>query len=125
MTDHARSDVDSEPAAPEGPPLSFGFDPRSRRMTVHGELDFASGPILVRAIATLYGRSPGTVTIDIHGLEFTDAASLTLFLASCKALHAEGVPLLIEGATLTARRACNAAGLEALLAKQAGRTRRK
>jgi anti-anti-sigma factor len=117
MTERAQSGVHSEPAAAKGPSLSFGFDPAARRITVRGELDFANGAVLAGSISTLHGRNPGTVTVDVHGLEFTDAATFTLFLASCKALDAEGVPVLIDGATPTARRACQAAGLEALLAK--------
>jgi len=85
-------------------------------MTVNGILDFAHGAVLAAAIAAIHGRDPGRVTLDVHDLQFTDAASMTLFLASCKALRGEGVPLLIDGATPAARRACHAAGLDVLLA---------
>jgi anti-anti-sigma factor len=115
MTESSQSAVPAHYAEDDGPPLCFGFDPASRRVTVDGELDFANGAALAGAIAGLYDRDPGRVTVDVHDLEFSDAASLTLFLASCKALHLGGMPLRIEGASPTARSACHAAGLDALL----------
>jgi anti-anti-sigma factor len=116
MTEHTGSAERPDAAAPQSPPLRFGFDPGSRRLTFTGELDFANGTVLSAAIGAIHGRDPGRITVDIHQLQFTDAATLTLFLASCKALLADGVPILIEGASPLARRACHAAGLDALLA---------
>jgi anti-anti-sigma factor len=85
-------------------------------MTLNGELDFDNATGLAAAIEAIHGRDPGPITVDVHDVQFTDAATLTLFLASCKALHGEGVPILIDGASPSARRACHAAGLDALLA---------
>jgi anti-anti-sigma factor len=106
----------SLPAAdPHGPALRFSFDPGTRCMTLYGELDFTNAAVLASAIAAIHGRDPGHIRLDIHELRFTDAASVTLFLASCKALGGEDVPVLIDGATSSVRRACDAAGLGALL----------
>jgi anti-anti-sigma factor len=100
---------------PQSPALRFRFDPGTRRMTLYGELDFTNGAVLSSAISAIHGRDPGHITLDIRELRFTDPASVTLFLASCKALGGEGVPVLIDGATSSVRRACDAAGLGALL----------
>jgi anti-anti-sigma factor len=104
------------PGTPDGPPLRFRFDPSTRRLTLTGELDFDNGAVLAAAIGAIHGRDPGPITVDLHDMQFTDAASVTLFLASCKALNGQGVPILIAGATPSARRACHMAGLDALLA---------
>jgi anti-anti-sigma factor len=104
-------------AALEGPPLCFGFDPASRRMKIDGELDFANASVLAGVMATLFRPHLDSVIVDIHDVEFADAATQTLFLASCKTLHEADVALLIDGATPTARQACHAAGLDALLAE--------
>lgn len=116
MTEDTGSGGPPHLAAPQGPPLRLSFDPKSRCMTLNGELDFDNATGLAAAIEAIHGRDPGRITVDVHDLQFTDAASLTLFLASCKAMHAEGVPILIDGASPSARRACHAAGLDALLA---------
>jgi anti-anti-sigma factor len=97
-------------------PLRFGFDPATGRMTVRGELDFPSSAALADAMAILLEGDPGGAVVDVRDLRFADAASLTLFLASCSELRRAGLPLVISGAAPDARRACEAAGLRALLA---------
>lgn len=87
-------------------------------MTVRGDIDFANSAALVDAMTALLDRDLGTIIVDIRHLKVADAASLTLFLASCKALRDGGVQLRIVGATRTARRAGRAAGLDALLADE-------
>jgi anti-anti-sigma factor len=115
MTDQTGTGSPHHAAGAHTPPLRFSFDPSTRRVTLNGELDFANGAVLASTIAAIHGRDPGPITVDLHDLQFTDAASVTLFLASCKALGAEGVPILIDGATPSTRRACIAAGLGELL----------
>jgi anti-anti-sigma factor len=115
MTEHTESGGPVQAAPPSSPPLRLSFNPSTRRISLDGELDFANGAVLGSAIAAIHGRDPGPVTVDIHDLQFTDAASVTLFLASCKALSGENVPILIDGASPSVRRACHAAGLDALL----------
>lgn len=105
-------------AAPAGPALQFGFDAERRRMTVTGDIDFANSAALADAMTTLLDRDLGTIIVDVRHLKVADASSLTLFLASCKALRDSGVQLRIVGATPTARRASHAAGLDALLADE-------
>jgi anti-anti-sigma factor len=85
-------------------------------MTVRGELDFANTAVLADVTTTLLERDPGGLIVDISKLRFADAASMTLFLASCDSLAGQAIPVRIVGATLTVRRACHAAGLGALLA---------
>jgi anti-anti-sigma factor len=115
----AREMVDpSDPSAPDRA-FTFGFDSATRRVTVRGELDFANCSVLADVIKTLLQANPGRMTIDIEKLVFTDAASMTLFLASCTALSTEATSLRIVGATPTVHSACQAAGLDASLAPQA------
>lgn len=110
--------VTPDDEAPPGPALQFGFDAGRRRMTVHGDIDFANGAALADAMVTLFDRDLGTIVVDVGQLNFADAASLSLFLASCNALCDEGVQLRVVGATPIARRAFDAAGLDALLADE-------
>lgn len=84
-------------------------------MSVTGEIDFVNSAAMADVMATLLERDPGEVVVDVHDLHFADAASLTVFLASCRALRGGGSPVFIAGASADARRACHAAGLGALL----------
>lgn len=108
----------ADPADPSAPDRAFmfGFDSASRCMTVRGELDFANGSVLADVMKALLQAQPGRITIDIEELVFTDAASMTLFLASCTAFQAEATSLQIVGATPTVHSASQAAGLDARLA---------
>ena len=95
-----------------GPALRFGFDPAERRMTVAGELDSANADVLGDVMVAVLERDPGSLVIDISGLDFVDTASKASFLASCVVISSKATSLCIDGASPTTVRACLALGLD-------------
>ncbi len=96
-------------------------DPRTRTISVAGELDCASAPLLIRAGREL-ARQPGQIVIDLVGTRFVDAAGLGAVVEIGNALSAGGTrvvadrPVVVRGAGGEPRRAFVTGGLACLLA---------
>jgi anti-sigma B factor antagonist len=64
----------------------FRVDTREGRdravLSLHGELDLASAPLLEREIGDVDFATTATVVLDLQGLEFIDSTGLRMILAS-------------------------------------------
>ena len=65
---------DGPQADVEDPLFSVHIDATGRVITVSGELDVSTAPILDDAVRSLNAIAPGDVTIDCAGLTFADSA---------------------------------------------------
>lgn len=89
------------------------------RLAVAGELDIATAPQLLDAVAALAGRPPAAdgerVDLDLADLTFLDASGLDALLAAQELARAGGRRLRIVGARPFARVLLEITGLVAVL----------
>mgnify|MGYP001550121842 CR=1 FL=1 len=108
-----------EPAPPPchgtGPALAVQLDRSQLRVTVSGELDLASVPVLEDVLAHLLDAEPGHCTIDICDLSFIDAAGLGCLAAFADRVAAAGSTMSVVGASAHLRRVFDIVRLGALL----------
>jgi anti-anti-sigma factor len=62
-------------ASYQPPDFQISVDRTDRRVSISGELDIATVPLMVEAAALLQSR-PGDITIDLELVTFIDAATL-------------------------------------------------
>lgn len=93
------------------------IDSPHRRITVSGELDIASAPVLADAMAELLARDPGDSTVDISAVSFIDAGGLGCLVGFDNRLSATGASLTVAGAAPGQRRIFGLVGLTGLLAR--------
>jgi anti-sigma B factor antagonist len=72
-------------------------------VTLHGELDFASGGPLSSVFAELTG-GPRRVVVDLAGLEFVDSSGVKMLVAAARAVEDAGGSFVLAGPTATVRR---------------------
>ena len=72
-------------------------------VTLHGELDFASGGPLSSAFADLTGGWR-RVVVDLAGLEFVDSSGVKMLVAAARAVEDAGGTFAVAGPTATVRR---------------------
>lgn len=96
-------------------PLAVHVDRSQRRVTLHGELDVATAPLLADAIRLLVDVNPGDITIDICGVGFIDAAGIGCLVAQSRSLAAIGAKSTIVGATARVRQIFDIVQLRDLL----------
>lgn len=73
-------------------------------LTVRGELDMVTGPVLSEAISTAFVSSPALV-IDVSGLQFIDSTGLTVLMVARNDAAAIGGSLrIVTGPAGAARR---------------------
>jgi anti-sigma B factor antagonist len=84
-------------------------------VTLIGELDDASVPLLRDRLAELTGELVGDLVLDIAGLSFVDSTGLGLFVTVHKNLEERGRRLILLGPTPMARRILEITRLDSVL----------
>ena len=59
-------------------------------LSLHGELDLASAPLLEQELGDIDLAAAGTVVLDLQELEFIDSTGLRTILASQERVHGLG-----------------------------------
>ena len=80
------------------------LDQDSTRVVLHGELDLATTPLLVRELEQAERGDPRLLVLDLAGVTFVDVAGLTAMLAAARRASAGGRRVLVSGARAPIRR---------------------
>jgi len=67
------------------------------RLTVVGEIDLSTVPLLEAVLEPLIAERPGQVAMDLRGVTFCDVSGLTRLLAARTVLEAFGGELVLHG----------------------------
>ena len=65
------------------------------RLAAAGELDVATGPLLLRHVRNLVDRGATTVTVELDTLDFVDASGVGSLLAAKRMVEAGGGRLVL------------------------------
>ncbi|MGY0236712.1 STAS domain-containing protein [Longispora urticae] len=72
-------------------------------VTVSGEIDVATAPILQRRLAALYADDRLRLVVDLSGVTFCDSVGVGVLIGAARALHGRGLvhltglcPLLVR-----------------------------
>jgi anti-sigma B factor antagonist len=95
--------------------LSMRLDQAERRISLRGEFDAATAPLLADVVAILPETDPGDFTIDLAGVRFIDAGGLGCLVGFANQLAAGGAKLRVVGASARLRRVFDLAQLGGLL----------
>ncbi len=101
----------SEPTAA----LAVQLDRSERRISVRGELDMATVPVLAQVMARLLDLNPGGDIIDLSGVTFIDAAGLGCLVGHAAQVAALGAKISVVGVSPRVRRVFDIVGLDELL----------
>ena len=116
-----------EPAVPEPTsrrPFVIDFDTRVDRLdgeivvTVLGEIDLATGPLLWECIATAIPDAERRLVIDLSGTTFIDSTGMAVFVQAHKHLRHRGAELILRAPQASARKVLSITGLDAVIAIQ-------
>ena len=81
-------------------------------ITVHGDVDLASGPPLAGAIAkALGGEHPAPVEVDLSGVTFLDSSGISTLLKGRRMADTAGVGYRVVGAQGMALRVLELTGV--------------
>jgi anti-anti-sigma factor len=69
--------------------------PERWTVRVHGELDLDTGPRLRGYLATLVGRCPGVLALDLSEVTFCDSSGLQSLLATRRRARLLELPLVV------------------------------
>jgi stage II sporulation protein AA (anti-sigma F factor antagonist) len=75
-----------------------------RRMTLVGELDVATAPLLAEALRSEIDRARGTVVLDMDQVTFMDLSGLEVIVAAAEALAVKGQALSLVRPSRCVRR---------------------
>ncbi len=89
--------------------------PDRLRVSLFGELDDATAPMLRDRLAEVTVNIDGDLVLDLDGLTFLDSSGLTLFVLLHKELEDKGQRLVLLNPTPMARRVLKLMGLDSLL----------
>lgn len=95
--------------------LAVQLDRSERRISVRGELDMATVPVLAQVMAMLLDLAPGDSTIDLSGVTFIDAAGLGCLVEHAAQLAAVGAKVRVVDVTPHVHRVFDLVGLGGLL----------
>lgn len=105
-----------------GPGPSFTTRIESRngvaRVSLVGDLDVATVPVLEAELARVEGDGVGGVMLDLRDLAFIDSSGLQAVLLARSRAEGNGHRLILIGARATARRLFELTGTEFLLDEQ-------
>jgi anti-anti-sigma factor len=83
------------PTDPALPVFQTSVDDDGRvRLTITGDLDITTVPILTRQLARLAGLRPAELVIDLSGVSFLDCASARLLAGTAALLPPDRPPVL-------------------------------
>jgi anti-sigma B factor antagonist len=99
------------------PPLLIEITqlPGATFVTLGGELDSATAPVLRDRLAEEMADLTGDLIIDMAGLGFVDSSGIALFVALHNSLKSNGQRLVLVGPTTMARRVLTITGLVGFL----------
>ena len=101
------------------PPPGFEtrFETRNdvARITLRGELDMATAPILEEHLSRSGGNGTIAVVLDLHGVTYVDSSGLRAFLRARDRARHDGHRLIFVGANEQVRRVLALTGTEELL----------
>ena len=93
---------------------------RGCRLTLRGEFDLHTAPLLRQALDDAVGRGRDEVLIDAAGVRFLDSSALMVLLAARDRVVAEGGRLHVADASTTVRRVLEMVALTELLLDSSG-----
>lgn len=96
-------------------PLAVHLDRTERRVSVTGELDMATVPLLAQVMAMLLDFDRGDSTVDLSGVTFIDASGLGCLVDYAAQLAAAGAKFSVVDATPRVHRVFDMVGLGDLL----------
>lgn len=88
-------------------------------VTLHGELDLATAPLLTGCLTSVLAQQPRQLTVDLARLDFIDCAGIAP-LVRARHLLPPGRPLIIRSPTAPARRLLRLTGLGEAWRAEAG-----
>lgn len=80
-------------------------------VTVRGEVDIATAPLLRAVLDGVYAAHPHRVEIDLSGVAFLDSHGLTTLIAARRRLAARGAALVLRAPSRPVARVLAASGL--------------
>jgi anti-anti-sigma factor len=98
-------------AAEAGFGVTFSFLEAQAVLAVRGEIDFASAPELGAVVDAVIGRGHQAVVLDLAGLDFMDAAGLSVIATSAGRLDRSGGALTIRSPSPLVRKLLAITGL--------------
>ena len=75
--------------------VSCAKDGRDERISLRGELDMLSAPMLARELEAAAKRRPPRIVLDLRALTFMDVSGLRAILDAARAARREGRGLVI------------------------------
>ena len=81
-------------------------------ITVAGELDVSTAPILQRELERVVDESPSSIRLDLSALRFMDSTGLQLVLSAATRAQEDGRQLELVRSTGSVQRVFQVAGLE-------------
>lgn len=84
--------------------LTVQLDPRAGHLTVHGELDLLTVPLLASELAKLIELDLGEITLDFAHVSFVDARGLGCLAGFADQLAGRGARLTLAGVSPRVRR---------------------
>ena len=115
-----RTPLSGATMASEEVPFSAQIDVRNdvANITLSGELDLATVPLLEDRLAHLEGDGVKAIMLDLRDLSFLDSSGLETFVSARERANRDGHRFLLIGASSSARRLFGLTGTEFLLAVQ-------
>ena len=90
------------------------------RLADAGELDVATGPLLLRHVRRLVERGATTVTLELDRLHYVDASGVGSLLAAKRLVEAEGGVLVLTPAPPPVHRVLRLCGVSDALGLRPG-----
>lgn len=118
-----------EPTSGQDVPLLVDFDTRVDRLagevvvTVLGEIDMATGPLLSECLAAAIPDATRRLVIDLSGTTFIDSTGLALFVRAQQQLRHRGAELILRAPQAAARQVLAISGLDTVMTIQASAPR--
>lgn len=91
-------------------------------VTVRGEVDIATAPLLRAVLDGVYAAEPRRVELDLSGVAFLDSHALTTLIAARRRLAARGAVLVLRAPSRPVARLLTASGLDRVFEQSPGRT---
>ena len=81
-------------------------------VTIRGELDLATAPLLRAVLDTVHARRPRRVEVDLSGVSYLDASAMTTLVAARRRLGARGTTLALHRPSPITRRVLELTGFD-------------
>lgn len=85
------------------------------QVTVDGELDLLTGPVLSASLEPVVAEAPALLVLDLGGVRFIDAAGLRAVVVQARALSEAGGQLVLSRPSPMLQRMLAVLGLEPVL----------